>query len=115
MLRDIWDGLTIICWHTTDLMFSTKSCSSKRRNFFWSLEQQMVCHSTTLLFNIFLSVDSIADNVHSQHSMLLMSKLNEIGMFYETQIYPDSGHSLSEATIHLYERMENFVDRCFFY
>lgn len=57
----------------------------------------------------------IADNVHSQHSMLLMSKLNEIGMFYETQVYPDSGHSLSEASVHLYEKMEDFVDRCFFY
>ncbi|XP_054159729.1 prolyl endopeptidase FAP-like, partial [Oppia nitens] len=47
------------------------------------------------------------DNVHSQHSMLLMSKLNDLGILYETQIYPDNDHSLRGSTIHLYQRMND--------
>ena len=63
----------------------------------------------------YMKFKCIADNVHSQHSMLLISKLNEIGMIYETQVYPDSDHSLRGSTIHLYQRMDEFLERCFYY
>ncbi len=45
--------------------------------------------------------------------MLLISKLNDLGIDYETQVYPDGDHSLRGSTVHLYQKMNDFLERCF--
>lgn len=56
---------------------------------------------------------ALLDNVHMQHSLLLIRKLNELDIGYDVQLYPDDNHYLGKSTVHLYRRMIRFVDSCF--
>lgn len=54
------------------------------------------------------------DNVHNQHSMLLIRQLNQLNIDYDLQIYPDDNHYLSKSAAHLYSKMTNyFQNKCF--
>ena len=51
------------------------------------------------------------DNVHIQHSMLLIEKFVRAQKQFEMQLYPDRNHGIygDGATLHLFERMWEFV------
>ena len=51
------------------------------------------------------------DNVHIQHSLLLVEKFIRAQKQFEMQFYPDRNHSIygDGATLHLFERMWQFV------
>ena len=51
------------------------------------------------------------DNVHIQHSMLLVEKFVQAQKQFEMQFYPDRNHNIygNGATRHLYERMWEYV------
>ncbi|XP_064457511.1 inactive dipeptidyl peptidase 10-like isoform X2 [Ornithodoros turicata] len=53
------------------------------------------------------------DNVHFQHSMLLVKELTRRNIMHRTQVYPDENHSLGRVLQHLYHSMEDFLDECF--
>ena len=53
------------------------------------------------------------DNVHYQHTMQMVKKLQDAGKQFELMLYPDKNHSISGETIqkHLYEMITNFFFR----
>ena len=53
------------------------------------------------------------DNVHVQHSMLLVEKFIRAQKQFEMQLYPDRNHGIygDGATLHLFERMWEYVGR----
>ena len=53
------------------------------------------------------------DNVHIQHAMRLTEKLIAEGKAFEMQLYPDRNHGIygGGATLHLYERMWEYITR----
>ncbi|UXI16219.1 putative UDP-glucose 4-epimerase [Sarcoptes scabiei] len=54
------------------------------------------------------------DNVHDQHSLLLIRQLNQQNIDYNVQIYPDDNHYLSRSSQHLYPKMTDFLqNNCF--
>ncbi|GIX74977.1 venom dipeptidyl peptidase 4 [Caerostris extrusa] len=63
----------------------------------------------------FLLIHGTADdNVHLQHSMMLIKALTNAGVLFRTQIYPDEKHSLVNVKMHLYQTMEDFLEyTCF--
>lgn len=58
------------------------------------------------------------ERVHVQHSMQFIKALTEHhvvgGVIHQTQLYPDSDHSLSDVRLHLFRTMDGFLDRCFY-
>jgi dipeptidyl-peptidase-4 len=50
------------------------------------------------------------DNVHYQHSLQMVKKLQDAGKHFELMLYPNKNHSILGASIqkHLYEMMTNF-------
>jgi dipeptidyl-peptidase-4 len=50
------------------------------------------------------------DNVHYQHSLQMVKKLQDAGKHFELMLYPNKNHSILGAGIqkHLYEMMMNF-------
>ncbi|GFU48812.1 venom dipeptidyl peptidase 4 [Nephila pilipes] len=63
----------------------------------------------------FLLIHGTADdNVHLQHSMMLIKALTNAGVLFRTQIYPDEKHALVNVKMHLYQTMEDFLEyTCF--
>ncbi|KAG8180229.1 hypothetical protein JTE90_016217 [Oedothorax gibbosus] len=63
----------------------------------------------------FLLIHGTADDdVHLQHSMMLIKALTNAGVLFRTQIYPDEKHSLVNVKMHLYQTMEDFLEyTCF--
>lgn len=61
----------------------------------------------------FLVHGTADDNVHFQHSMMLVKELTKHNIMHRTQVYPDEGHSLRHVILHLYKSMEDFLDQCF--
>ena len=56
----------------------------------------------------------LTDNVHDQHTLLLMRQLNKLNIDYDVQIYPGDNHFLSRSSAHLYPRMTRFLqEKCF--
>lgn len=53
------------------------------------------------------------DNVHYQHTMQMVKKLQDAGKQFELMLYPDKNHSISGETTqkHLYEMITNFFLR----
>lgn len=49
------------------------------------------------------------DEVHLQHSFAFMKALNEEGVLYRSQIYPDGTHYLDDVRLHLYKSIESFL------
>ena len=49
------------------------------------------------------------DEVHLQHSFSFMKALNEHGVLYRSQIYPDSSHYLRDVRLHLFKTIESFL------
>ncbi|XP_035208378.1 inactive dipeptidyl peptidase 10-like [Stegodyphus dumicola] len=54
------------------------------------------------------------DKVHLQHSIMFMKALIEEGVLFQSQLYPDEDHSLSNVRRHLYRTMEGFLNECFY-
>ncbi|XP_055942406.1 inactive dipeptidyl peptidase 10-like [Argiope bruennichi] len=63
----------------------------------------------------FLLIHGTADDdVHLQHSMMLIKALTNAGVLFRTQIYPDEKHALVNVKMHLYQTMEDFLEyTCF--
>ncbi|GIY51308.1 dipeptidyl peptidase 4 [Caerostris darwini] len=62
----------------------------------------------------FKTSDELVNNVHLQHSMMLIKALTNAGVLFRTQIYPDEKHSLVNVKMHLYQTMEDFLEyTCF--
>nr|XP_027196831.1 prolyl endopeptidase FAP-like [Dermatophagoides pteronyssinus] len=56
------------------------------------------------------------DNVHDQHTLMLIKQLIQSNIDYDVQIYPDDNHFLSRSNQHLYTRMTKFLqEKCFGY
>lgn len=71
-------------------------------------------HFTSLLKGgLLLMHGTFDDNVHIQHSMRLTEKLIGEEKPFEMQFYPDRNHNIygGGATLHLYERMWEYVTR----
>ncbi|KAK5985303.1 Venom dipeptidyl peptidase 4, partial [Trichostrongylus colubriformis] len=51
------------------------------------------------------------DNVHFQHSALLMEALQLQDIDFDAMVYPNQDHSISRRT-HLYNKMTAFLDNC---
>eukprot|EP00094_Tigriopus_californicus_P011472 TCALIF_11077-PA protein Name:"Similar to DPP10 Inactive dipeptidyl peptidase 10 (Homo sapiens)" AED:0.12 eAED:0.12 QI:0/0.84/0.64/0.92/0.76/0.85/14/214/869 len=64
----------------------------------------------------FFLAHGMADrNVHFQHSMILAKKLVESNIPFEQQVYPDEGHFLEGAKLHLYSSVSQFLqEKCFY-
>ncbi|XP_023224997.1 dipeptidyl peptidase 4-like isoform X1 [Centruroides sculpturatus] len=63
----------------------------------------------------FLLIHGTADdNVHFQHTAMFIKALTEAGVIFQTQIYPDENHFLTNVKNHLYQTMEDFLNECFF-
>ncbi|RWS16469.1 prolyl endopeptidase FAP-like protein [Dinothrombium tinctorium] len=65
--------------------------------------------------NLFILHGTADDAVHLQHSFTLMKALNDAGIVYQTQLYPDSNHYLEDVRYHLYRSMELYLFECFGY
>ncbi|RWS30556.1 prolyl endopeptidase FAP-like protein, partial [Leptotrombidium deliense] len=63
--------------------------------------------------NIFILHGTADDAVHLQHSFTFMKALNDAGVVYQTQLYPDSNHYLEDVKYHLYRSMELYLFECF--
>lgn len=66
-----------------------------------------------------LIVHGTADEqVHVQHSMQFIKSLTERhllgGVIHQTQLYPDTGHSMAAVKKHFFLTLDGFVDRCFY-
>ncbi|XP_054710393.1 inactive dipeptidyl peptidase 10-like [Uloborus diversus] len=63
----------------------------------------------------FLLIHGTADDdVHLQHSMMLIKALTNAGVLFRTQIYPDEKNSLVNVKMHLHQTMEDFLEyTCF--
>lgn len=64
----------------------------------------------------FLLIHGTADdNVHFQQSIMLMKRLIQKNIMYETRLYPDQDHSISNRAdkIHLGSTLSNFFSECF--
>lgn len=64
----------------------------------------------------FLLIHGTADdNVHFQQSIMLMKRLIQKNIMYETRLYPDQDHSIANKAdkIHLGSTLSNFFSECF--
>lgn len=62
----------------------------------------------------FLLVHGAADDkVLEQHSMALAAALQEAGVLFEQQSYPDEDHGLKSLQGHAYRTIDDFFRRCF--
>lgn len=51
------------------------------------------------------------DNVHFQHSALLIEALQMADIQFDMMVYPNQDHGISRRK-HLYDKMTNFLDKC---
>ena len=51
--------------------------------------------------------------MHLQHSFVFMKSLNEEGVLYRSQIYPDANHNLEDVRLHLYKSIESYLTEQF--
>ncbi|XP_015790556.1 inactive dipeptidyl peptidase 10-like [Tetranychus urticae] len=59
--------------------------------------------------NLFILHGTADDAVHLQHSFSFMKSLNSKGVYYRTQVYPDSNHYLEDVRYHLYHSIEIYL------
>ncbi|KAI1291876.1 Inactive dipeptidyl peptidase 10 [Halotydeus destructor] len=63
--------------------------------------------------HLFLIHGTADDAVHLQHSFAFMKSLNEAGVMYKSQLYPDSNHYLDDVKHHFYRSMDTYLLDCF--
>lgn len=73
----------------------------------------MFCHLKSTQVYLSICFLLLTDNVHMAQSMLLMKLLSRNGISFQTQIYPDENHSLAGVSRHLYQKLGDFVSKCF--
>ncbi|XP_046999647.1 venom dipeptidyl peptidase 4-like [Schistocerca americana] len=61
----------------------------------------------------FLIHGTADDNVHYQHSMMLARALEDAGVLFRQQSYPDQDHSMGSLIEHLYSSLDEFLLQCF--
>ncbi|XP_049831347.1 venom dipeptidyl peptidase 4-like [Schistocerca gregaria] len=61
----------------------------------------------------FLIHGTADDNVHYQHSMMLARALEDAGVIFRQQSYPDQDHTVADLSTHLYRSVDEFFAECF--